>query len=137
MILERLLKRVKSHEGTKLKPYLDTKGKLTIGTGRNLDDVGITEQEADILLRNDIATASRELVRAFPWVNNLDDIREEILIEMCFNLGITRFKTFKKMISFCKAGDYQKAADEMIDSKWARDVGDRAKALANLMRKGE
>ncbi|MET0105703.1 MAG: glycoside hydrolase family protein [Sedimenticola sp.] len=124
------------HEGLRLKPYRDSVGKLTIGVGRNLDDRGITESEALILLENDILTASYDLVAAFPFVLDMDNARYEVLVNMCFNMGITRLKGFKRMWRYLEVGNYTMAAYEMLDSRWAKQVGSRAEELAEIMEHG-
>lgn len=124
------------HEGLRLKPYRDSVGKLTIGVGRNLDDVGITEEEARYLLKNDIQKAVVEAKR-FRWYAKLNNPRKQAIIDMIFNLGPSRFLGFKKMLAALEAGDYEAAAREMLDSKWAQQVGRRATELAEIMRTGE
>lgn len=131
-VIEHLLIR---HEGLRLKPYLDTVGKLTIGVGRNLDDMGISEAEALHLLRNDIETHRRELGR-FPWFQRLDDTRQAVILNMHFNLGAARFNSFRKMIECLEEGDYVSAAGEMLNSRWAAQVGDRARELSTMMMRG-
>jgi len=125
------------HEGIRLKPYIDSVGKTTIGVGRNLDDNGITKDEALFMLRNDIRYATVELFANYPWSYALDTKRQDALIDMVFNLGITRFGKFKKMIAAFEDKNYVVAAHEMLDSKWAAQVGARAKELANMVRHGE
>ena len=124
-------------EGLRLKPYVDTVGKLTIGIGRNLDDRGITEDEAMMLLDNDIEIVRRELIAITSdlWYLLPDDIHRALL-NMAFNLGVPRLMKFKKMWTALKFVDYGKAADEALDSKWARQVGDRAERIATLIRNG-
>ena len=124
------------HEGLRLKPYRDTVGKLTIGVGRNLDDLGITRGEALYLLGNDINRVRLELIKIIGWFLTLGTVRQNVLIDMVFNLGITRFKRFKKLIAAIERQDWDRAADEMLDSKWARQVGRRATELAQMMKDG-
>ena len=121
------------HEGMRLKPYKDSVGKLTIGVGRNLDDVGISRDEAMILLDNDITAAMDALDEALPWWRTLDVLRSRVLIDMAFNLGITRLLGFKQMIAALQAGQYDVAALQMLKSKWAEQVGSRAQTLAAMM----
>jgi len=121
------------HEGLRLKPYRDTVGKLTIGYGRNLDDMGITEMEADVLLYGDIARVRDEL-EAFDWFPRMTDSRRAALINMAFNLGMPRLRGFRKMIAALEAGEYDRAAEESLDSKWARQVGQRAQEIAQMIR---
>lgn len=125
------------HEGLELKPYTDTVGKVTIGVGRNLDDNGITKDEALYLMRNDIETHAKELADHFPIVRDLDDVRYYVLVDMAFNLGLVRLSKFKKMWGCVSVGDYEGASVEMLDSKWATQVGRRAIRLSKMMKTGE
>jgi len=134
--MTKLTEQLTRHEGLRLKPYADTVGKLTIGVGRNLDDVGITEDEALMMLENDIKIARDELLSHFPAFNSLHDARLDCLINMVFNMGISRFKGFKLMIDALITHDYNEAAAQMLDSKWARQVGSRAKELSTQMSLG-
>lgn len=124
------------HEGLKLKPYRDTEGKLTIGVGRNLDDCGITEDEALTLLENDLERAKALAWSAFPWMGKLSYARCQVIISMVFNMGLDGLKTFHKMLTAAQWGNYEEAANEMLASKWAGQVGDRAIELARMMREG-
>lgn len=125
------------HEGIRLKPYTDTTDRLTIGIGRNLTDNGITMTEALFMLRNDIATAAAELEARLPWVADLAPVRQQVLVNMVFNLGWFSFSKFKKMLAELAAKNYEGAAKQMLDSKWAIQVGKRATELAEQMRRGE
>ena len=124
------------HEGLRLKPYRDTVGKLTIGVGRNLDDVGITRAEAFFLLANDIEAVTGQLEK-YGWYKLLDPVRQKVIVDMAFNLGMAGLLKFQKMITAIGCMDYGGAADEMLDSRWARQVGKRAQRLAEMMRTGE
>lgn len=124
------------HEGLRLKPYKCPAGYLTIGVGRNLETKGISREEALFLLRNDIAEAERALSR-YEWYTKLDPIRQKVLIDMCFNLGLAGLLQFRRMITALNLGDYETAADEMLASKWAKQVGARAQRLAQMMRTGQ
>jgi len=124
------------HEGLRLKPYKCTAGKTTIGVGRNLDDRGITQAEAFALLENDIDDVCRELDQVWPWWRQMTDARQQVLADMCFNLGLGRLKGFVNTLAFMKAGEYDKAADGMLASLWASQVGTRAQRLARMMREG-
>lgn len=132
--LQRLLIK---HEALRLKPYEDFLTEdITIGVGRNLDSLGITEEEALYLLNNDIERCDKELLYNFKWYPDLCRVRQDAMINLCFNLGITRLKTFKKALSAMKAGDYNLAADEFLDSKWADQVGYRALEISDMIRTG-
>jgi lysozyme len=124
------------HEGLRLSPYKDSVGKLTIGVGRNLDDVGISESEAMALLENDIRAVLTDLDASFPWWRGLSETRQLVMADMCFNLGISRLKGFKRTLEAMQARAWFEAASEMRDSKWARQVGKRAETLANMMEQG-
>lgn len=123
-------------EGIRLKPYIDTVGKPTIGVGRNLEDVGISKDEAMLLLDNDINGAISDLDKLLPWWRSMSDIRQQVLINMCFNLGILRLMGFKKALAAMEAADYATAANEMETSGWYHQVGGRAIRLVSLMRNG-
>jgi lysozyme len=133
MDIEALKNQLILHEGLKLEPYECTAGKLTIGVGRNIEDIGITEDEARYLLDNDILRVCDELDRNLSWWRDLSDVRQRVLVDMVFNLGISRFMQFQNTISAIESGDYDKAAEEMLDSRWAKQVGQRAHRLANAM----
>lgn len=123
-------------EGMKLLPYTDTVGKVTIGVGRNLDDVGISETEALALLDADIDRAIEDLRRNVPWIFDRPEPVQRALVNMCFNLGWPRLSGFKKMWAHLELNEYDRAAAEALNSKWARQVGARARRLADLIREG-
>ena len=128
---------LKRHEGFRSKPYRCTAGKLTIGYGRNLDDVGVSMEEADYLLDHDIAKAETALYAALPWAKELDQNRKDVLINMTFNMGVSSLLTFKNTLSLIQAKRYEEAAKNMMLSKWAMQVGSRAVELARIMETGE
>ena len=153
-----LIEKLIAAEGLKLQVYKDTLGIDTIGIGRNLEDRGITKQELDeldipsidhvyeygiteadavYLATNDVQIVEEELVRAHPCVDRLDSVRQLIVIDMAFNLGVPRLCKFKKMWAAIHEEQYDVAAKEMLDSKWARQVKGRATKLANAMHNGE
>lgn len=124
---------IKKYEGFSSVPYFDTGRKLHIGYGRNLDDHGVSEEEADYLLENDIAHCLDNLNRMEWFISQPDGVKDA-LINMCFNIGFTRLLTFQKMIDALVAKDYTKAASEALDSRWAEEVGQRAKDIAVMIR---
>jgi lysozyme len=132
-----MTRQLRLHEGLRLKPYRCTAGKLTIGIGRNLEDRGITFEEAAYLLANDIAAEERELLRALPWVAKLDEVRQRVLLDMAFNMGVVGLLAFKRTLATIQAGDYQRAAAMMLDSRWAGQVGQRAERLSRMMATGK
>lgn len=123
-------------EGCRLKPYRDSVGKLTIGVGRNLDDNGISYEEAMILLDHDIEKASQD-AESFHWFWGLNEVRQAVVVSMIFNMGLPTFSQFKKTIMCIEMGDYWQAAREMLDSRWAVQVGPRATRLSIMMETGE
>lgn len=129
-----LISELKRDEGLKFKPYKCTAGKLTIGIGRNLDDRGITEEEALYLLKNDIKSAEKDLDFHFPWWRNLPLDRQRALTNMVFNMGINSFRCFKKMIEHLQNHRFEEAAEEALKSRWAEQVGSRAYRVAALIR---
>lgn len=131
-----LKEQLRRDEGFRLKPYKDTATppRLTIGVGRNLDDVGLFPDEVELMLDNDIRIR-RESLSRFPWFTALDEVRQGVLINMSF-MGIGRLLAFYKMIAALEVHDYERAAAEMLDSKWRRQVHARADRLAHQMRTG-
>ena len=131
-----LREQIKRHEGFSSAPYQCTAGKITIGYGRNLEDVGISEEEAEELLKGDINKVYSQLIN-YQWFAELDKIRSGVIVNMTFNLGLRGMLKFIKMINALSLKDYELAAKEMLDSRWARQVGGRATELAEQMRTGE
>lgn len=123
-------------EANKRFPYTDSVGKLTIGIGRNLTDKGVSQDEIMLMLHNDIQEVENEL-SFYSWFNALDEVRKLVIMDMGFNLGVPRLLRFNNMINAIRIADFRVAADEMLDSKWAKQVGKRASRLAFMMRTGE
>lgn len=137
MIDDDLINQLMRHEGLRLKPYRCTANKLTIGVGRNLEDKGISVDEAMHLLKNDVRDCWIDLENFNDkLISELSLTRQYVLVNMCFNLGINRLKGFKKMWAALERHDYDEAAKEMLDSKWSTDVGERSFELAEQMRSG-
>jgi lysozyme len=124
-------------EGIVLHPYTDSVGKLTIGIGRNLTDMGISQAEATYLLVNDIQNATDHLEKALPWSGGLDEVRHSALLNMTFNMGIGGLCAFKKFLAALQSGDWKTARNEMLDSTWAKQTGARAQRLAIQIETGE
>ena len=124
-------------EGLRLKPYRDTVGKLTIGVGRNLDDVGISQAEAMAMLANDIARSDAALYKGAPWAKSMDAVRRDVLRDMAFNMGWGSLSKFTSTLMHARSGDYVAAAADMLKSEWAGQVGSRAWTLAKMMKTGE
>ena len=131
-----LRSQLERHEGLRLKVYKDTVGVNTIGYGRNLDDVGISREEADYMLDSDIENVERQLDTVDEYAA-LDPIRQAVIANLCFNVGFRGLMNFSRMWQAVGRQDYGSAAREMLDSKWARQVGGRAVELAGIMRTGK
>ena len=156
--LNTFVSKLRLHEGLELRVYKDSLGIDTIGIGRNLEgrgiskaeldhmdfpsidavyEHGITEADAYYLASNDIAIVEDELARAKPCVYDLDAVRQLIVMDMAFNMGVPRLCKFKKMWSAIHEENFEAAGFEMMDSKWARQVGRRARILSDAMKTGE
>lgn len=132
MIVEML----KRHEGFRAHPYRDIVGKLTIGYGWNLDDIGITEAQAEAVLNDHIQKAVAACELFVPGWDLLDQPRRDVLTDMCFNMGRAGLFKFQKLLAAVGNKDWDGAVAEMLDSKWATQVGVRATELAAIMRAG-
>lgn len=127
---------LKMDEGFRARPYHDTVGKLTVGYGRNLDDVGLTMDEAEYMLCNDIQRSINDLQAHLSWFDALSDNRQKALVEMCFQLGITKLLGFVNMLKAMETGNYKDATQEALTSKWAMQVPKRAARIAALILNG-
>ncbi len=132
---QRVAEQLLADEGLRLKPYRCTAGKLTIGVGRNLDDRGISEAEALMLLDDDITDCWTRLSATLPWVETAPEGVQEVLVNMAFNLGVEGLLGFATALGHLQARRYAEAAQAMLASKWARQVGKRAERLAERVRK--
>ncbi len=135
----KLFEDLKRDEGLVLHAYPDSEGYLTLGIGRLVDarrGGGITEEEARYLAGHDIDGVVTDLDRALPWWGKMSEPRQRALANMCFNLGLTRLLGFKVTLAHLEAGRCREAATEMLDSKWSKQVGERAERLAAMIREG-
>ena len=137
MDMSKLIETLRRHEGVKNTLYKCTSNKWTIGVGRNLEDVGLSEEEIDILLQNDITRTEELLDEYMSWWSDLDYIRQDAMINFVFNVGIGTAMKFKKAMTALEEGDYDVAADEMMDSNWSKQVGHRAIEVTEMIRTGE
>jgi len=152
------LNKLVAHEGLRLDVYKDTLGINTVGIGRNLDDRGISKEELDwmdipsidhifsdgiteadamYLAQNDVQIVEQELVRAHPCVDELDAVRQLVLMDMAFNMGVPRLRKFQKMWNAVHEKKFDIAAKEMLDSRWANQVKSRSTKLSHAMHHGE
>lgn len=130
--MEQLEEWIKRHEGFRTHPYLDAKEKLTIGYGRNLQENGISKEEAECMFSNDIERCKSELKLNGLYTGHNDYVKEA-LVNMCFHMGITRLLGFKRMIEALRKKDYQEAAREALDSKWGIRFNKRAREVYERM----
>ena len=131
-----IYEQLRRDEGVRKFPYRDTVGKLTIGVGRNLNGKGLTDEEIEHLFRNDIGELILEAQSRLPWFTALDGVRQGVILNMAFNMGFAGLEKFPKFLMAVAQGEWETAADEMRDSEWARQVGDRAVRLEEQMRTG-
>lgn len=136
MIITPLHKLISQHEGFRSKAYVCSEGHLTVGFGRNLEDLGVSEEEAYQLLDNDIKRCVQESKIRFPWFESLDQVRRDVVISMVFNLGISRLLNFKEFLHAMSVNDFKKASEEMLNSHWAKQVKSRANELSEMMKSG-
>jgi lysozyme len=136
--MSKLSDQLRIHEGVRKHVYLCSAGYETIGVGRNIADsgLGLSDDEIDYLLENDITRCRKEL-ETYSWFSDLDEVRQDALINMCFNLGLSRLANFKSALSSMAVGAYADAAEHFLDSRWASQVGNRAQEVAHMIRTGE
>ena len=134
---ERLKKRLTVSEDKRNKVYNDSLGIPTIGVGRNLRDVGLSDDEIAYLLDNDIKRVEADLDRRLPWWRTLDEVRQSVIADMCFNMGINKLLGFVNTLRKVQSGDYLGASLGMLESLWAKQVKGRAQELARMMRTGQ
>lgn len=136
--MDRLTEMISRHEGLRLRMYQDnaTPPRWTIGYGHNIQDNGISDSTALFILAEDIESAKNDCNR-LSWFEDLDEARQAVVVNMVFNMGLSVFKQFKKTIHFLDMGMYPEASEEMLDSKWADQVGTRADELSEIMRTGD
>ena len=138
--MEKLIETLKRHEGVKNHAYKDSLGVLTIGCGRNISDnerhhgLGLSDDEIDYMLSNDILRTIKELAEEYPWFNDMEEgARRDAIINMHFNLGRVRFGSFKIALSYMDKADHTQAAVEFLNSKWAKQVKGRALEVTDMI----
>jgi lysozyme len=144
MDLDKLKQQLTLDEGYRTFPYDDQtgkppllKGRLTVGIGHNLTDNGLPDEIVQAIFISDVTNATNDLSQKLPWWTSLDDVRQRVLVDMCFNLGIKELVTFTNLLGFIKSGSYQAAADDMRTTLWYKQVGARGERLARMMESGE
>ena len=136
--MSKLSDQLRIHEGVRTHFYRCTSGLATIGVGRCIEEgsLGLSDDEIDYLLENDIKRCKQELI-SLSWFADLDSVRQDAIVNLCFNLGLTRLMGFQNAMGAMAIGDYEKAADEFLDSRWAKQVGQRSLDVAHMIRTGE
>lgn len=127
---------LKEQEGYRRNPYLCTQGYNTVGYGRNLDTAGIDEEEAEYLLKRDIERCRKELARNLDMFDSLSNVRQDALINMAFQLGVSGMLKFKTMLFHLSRGEYEDAAMEALNSRWYRQTPNRAIKVAKMIETG-
>ena len=133
-LFDSFLQRLMKHEGFEPKVYTDSTGYLTIGYGTNLEE-GISKEQAQAMLEIHIKAIVKE-VMAIPYADRLDEARFYVILDMAYNMGVPRLRKFKKMWEAIGEKDWENASYEMLDSLWARQVGNRATELSQVMKSG-
>ncbi len=132
----KIAERIREREGLSFLPYKCPTGHLTIGYGHNLEH-GISKEAAELLLRQDIEIAIKQVKKTFIWWPKLTEARLFVLVDMVYNMGLSSLFGFKKMLAAIDKGDYETAAKELLNSSYALQVGKRAKENAHMMETGE
>ena len=136
--MSKLVEQLRRHEGVRTHAYKCTADMITVGVGRNIDEnggIGLSDDEIDYLLSNDIKRCQAELL-AFSWFVDLDPVRQDAMTNLLFNLGMTRLLGFKNALSAMERSEFVTAADEFMDSRWAEQVGNRADEVCEMIRTG-
>ena len=138
--MEKTIELLRKHEGVRKHAYTCSAGYMTIGVGRNIDEVGglgLSDEEINFLLKNDIERCVVELTGAFDWFEGLDEVRKDAMINLDFNLGLSRLMKFEKALFAMSNQDWETASEEFLDSRWAEQVGARAEEVAEMIKTGE
>ena len=140
MIVDRLdgiVASLRREEGFRSHAYKDHLGYVTVGIGRCIEEgvgSGLSLEEAEYLLMNDVRRCIGELGKALPWASSLDNQRKEVLVELAFQMGLPNLMKFKRMLAALKDGEFEKAAAELLDSKYAGQTPARSERYAKRIR---
>ena len=135
----RLVNMLKRHEGVRDKVYMCSAGYETIGVGRNISEsgLGLSNDEIEYLLKNDVMRCQQELLGEYEWFKDLDSVRQDAMIDLSFNIGQTKLRTFVKALGHMATGNYEEAGQEFYRSRWAEQVGDRSLEICQMISSGE
>jgi lysozyme len=134
MDMERLRTTITRHEGARLEMYQDSLGIWTIGVGHNIQEKGISDRVMDLMLEEDLQEAIDEVKRNVSFFTEMPEQVQEALVNLSFNMGIPRLMQFKKTLAYLREGDFTSAASELLDSRYATQVGERAIEIADMIR---
>ena len=129
-----IVKDIKKHEGFEPKVYKCTEGYYTIGYGFAIKDLVLDEDIADLILMKKLHKLLQRILIAFPWFKDVDDTAKGVIVNMCYQLGLSGFSKFKKTIYLLETEQYEDASVEMLDSLWAKQTPNRAKELSETLR---
>ena len=132
--MEKLIEQIKLHEGYRARVYADSLGIDTIGIGFAIKDLELSEEVCDIILKEKLVDLYSRVKRKFPFFEKLPEEIQDVLLNMCYQMGVTGVSKFKKMLAAMKAGDWTEAADQALDSRWAKQTPHRAKELSDIVR---
>ena len=137
--MTKLIEMLKLHEGVRSKVYMCSAGYETIGVGRNIAEsgLGLSDDEIEYLLNNDIKRVREELEDNYFWFAALNEVRQDAMIDISFNLGLTRLRGFVKALEAMSREQFDIAADEFMDSRWSQQVGNRAVEVTEMIRTGD
>ena len=132
--LKLIIKDIKKHEGYEPKVYKCTEGYDTIGYGFAIKDLVLDKDVADLILMKKLHKLLQRIVIAFPWFKDINDTAKAVIVNMCYQLGLSGFSKFKKTIYLLETEQYEEASVEMLDSLWAKQTPNRAKELSEKLR---
>ena len=132
--MENLHEQLIRDEGLVLTPYRDSRGFLTVGVGHNLDAKGLSKRAALVILDDDINDAKQGLMAKWPWMRDLSPARLGAMVNLAFNMGVGGLNGFKKFLAAAQAGQWEQAALELLDSQYAKQVGERSERVARQLR---
>ena len=132
--MQKLIQAIKLSEGFRDRVYKDTLDIDTIGYGFAIKDLVLDEDICDMILERKLKSLIKRVHNKFPFVKDLPEEAQEVVYEMCYQLGLRGFSKFKKTLAFLRLGNYKSCADELLDSRWSRQTPNRAQRLSKIIR---